>query len=124
MDVFNQFPNTRARFTADGQTAYFITATATGDNNTSRSFVYSLNAEQRRSAVPFTHILQPTAHSYSAHSGRVYCYSDCHCHTRGQCYPNGDANADGNSDSDGCSNFNSDTGSHSNPDAASDVQDH
>ena len=41
---FNQFPNTRARFTADGQTAYVITGTATGDNNTSRSFVYSLNA--------------------------------------------------------------------------------
>ena len=41
---FNQFVNTRARFTADGQTAYIITATATGDNNTSKSFVYSLNA--------------------------------------------------------------------------------
>ncbi len=42
-DGFNQFPNTRARFTPDGQTAYMITGTATGDNNTSRSFVYSLN---------------------------------------------------------------------------------
>ena len=40
---FNQFPSTRARFTADGQAAYIHTATATGDNNTSRSFVYSLN---------------------------------------------------------------------------------
>ena len=39
---FNQFANTRARFTADGQTAYIITGTATGDNNTSKSFVYSL----------------------------------------------------------------------------------
>jgi hypothetical protein len=41
---FNQFPSTRARFTSDAQTAYIMTATATGDNNTSRSFVYSLNA--------------------------------------------------------------------------------
>lgn len=42
-DGFNQFPDTRARFTTDGGTAYIITATATGDNNTSKSFVYSLN---------------------------------------------------------------------------------
>jgi hypothetical protein len=41
---FNQFVTARARFTVDGQTAYLMTATATGDNNTSRSFVYSLNA--------------------------------------------------------------------------------
>jgi hypothetical protein len=41
---FNQLVDTRARFTADGLTAYIITATATGDNNTSKSFVYSLNA--------------------------------------------------------------------------------
>ena len=41
---FNQFVDTRARFTADGQTAYLVTATATGDNNTSKSFVYSINA--------------------------------------------------------------------------------
>jgi IPT/TIG domain-containing protein len=40
---FNQFVDTRARFSADGSTAYLITATATGDNNTSKSFVYSLN---------------------------------------------------------------------------------
>jgi hypothetical protein len=41
---FNQTVDTRARFTADGLTAYLVTATATGDNNTSKSFVYSLNA--------------------------------------------------------------------------------
>ena len=41
---FNQFVNTRPRFTADSQTAYIITGTATGDNNTSKSFVYSLIA--------------------------------------------------------------------------------
>ena len=41
---FNQFVNTRGRFTADGRTVYFVTATATGDNNTSKSFVYSLDA--------------------------------------------------------------------------------
>jgi hypothetical protein len=41
---FNQSVNTRARFTADGKTAYFNTSTATGDNNTSRAFLYSINA--------------------------------------------------------------------------------
>jgi hypothetical protein len=41
---FNQFVDTLARFSPDGSTAYVITATATGDNNTSKSFVYSLNA--------------------------------------------------------------------------------
>jgi len=41
---FNQYVDTRARFTGDGLTAYLVTATATGDNNTSKSFVYSLNA--------------------------------------------------------------------------------
>jgi hypothetical protein len=41
---FNQFVDTRARFTANGQTAYLVTATATGDNATSRSFVYALDA--------------------------------------------------------------------------------
>ena len=41
---FNQFVDTRARFTADGQAAYLVTATATGDNATSRSFVYALDA--------------------------------------------------------------------------------
>ena len=43
-DGFNQFVDTRARFTADGLTAYIITATATGSNDTSRSFVYALDA--------------------------------------------------------------------------------
>jgi hypothetical protein len=43
-DGFNQFVDTRGRFTANGLTAYIITATATGDNNTSKSFVYALNA--------------------------------------------------------------------------------
>jgi PQQ-like domain/IPT/TIG domain len=42
---FNQFPDSRARFSPDGTTAYVITATATGDNNTSRSFVYALDAK-------------------------------------------------------------------------------
>lgn len=41
---FNHFIDTRARFTPNGQTAYIITGTATGDNNTSKSFVYSLDA--------------------------------------------------------------------------------
>src|SRR6185436_12912655 len=37
---FNQFVDTRGRFTEDGQTVYFTTFTATGDNDTSKSFVY------------------------------------------------------------------------------------
>ncbi len=41
---YNQGVSTRGRFSPDGQTVYFMTYTATGDNNTSRSFVYSLNA--------------------------------------------------------------------------------
>jgi hypothetical protein len=41
---FNQTSDARARFTPDGATAYMITYTATGDNNTSRSFIYALNA--------------------------------------------------------------------------------
>jgi hypothetical protein len=40
---FNQSTDTRARFKPDGSTAYVITYTATGDNNTSRSFVYALD---------------------------------------------------------------------------------
>ena len=41
---FNQFVDTRARFREDGLAAYLVTATATGDNATSRSFVYALDA--------------------------------------------------------------------------------
>ncbi len=41
---FNQFVDSRATFTVDGQNAYLVTATATGDNFTSRSFVYALDA--------------------------------------------------------------------------------
>ena len=39
---YNQGVSTRGRFSPDGQTVYFMTFTATGDNNTSRSFVYSI----------------------------------------------------------------------------------
>lgn len=44
-DGFNQMPDSRARFSPDGATAYVMTATATGDNNTSRSFLYALDAD-------------------------------------------------------------------------------
>lgn len=40
---YNQGVSTRGRFSPDGQTVYFMTYTATGDNNTSRSFVYSID---------------------------------------------------------------------------------
>ena len=57
---FNQFPNTRARFTADGQTAYIITGTATGDNNTSKSFVYSLDAGNGTASIPTSVVSRKT----------------------------------------------------------------
>jgi hypothetical protein len=41
---YNQGVSTRGRFSPDGQTVYFMTFTATGNNDTSRSFVYSINA--------------------------------------------------------------------------------
>ena len=40
----NQFVDSRARLRADGQVAYLVTATASGDNATSRSFVNALDA--------------------------------------------------------------------------------
>jgi hypothetical protein len=40
----NQFIDSRARLRGDGQVAYLVTATASGDNATSRSFVYALDA--------------------------------------------------------------------------------
>jgi len=52
-DGFNQFVDTRARFTADGMTA-IITAIATGNNNTSKSFIYAVNASVTGS-IPNAH---------------------------------------------------------------------
>jgi hypothetical protein len=64
---FNQFVTTRARFTADGQTVYVHTATATGDNNTSKSFLYSLNT----AATTTQAVLRSTAISLTtAKTGR------------------------------------------------------
>lgn len=40
---FNQASDTRARFTPDGSTAYIMTFTATGNNDTSASFLYALD---------------------------------------------------------------------------------
>ena len=57
---FNQFVNTRARFTGNGQTAYVITATATGDNNTSKSFVYSLATGNGNPATPTSVVSRKT----------------------------------------------------------------
>lgn len=49
---YNQGVSTRGRFSPDGQTVYYMTYTATGDNNTSRSFVYSINAAAGSSVPP------------------------------------------------------------------------
>jgi len=40
---FNQATDTKARFASDGLSAYLITFTATGNNDTSESFVYALD---------------------------------------------------------------------------------
>lgn len=40
---FNQSTDTKARFAADGLAAYLITFTATGNNDTSESFIYALD---------------------------------------------------------------------------------
>ena len=60
---FNQSTDTRARFTSDGLTAYYTTYTATGDNNTSRSFVYALNtaAETSQALLRSTKLTLTTA---------------------------------------------------------------
>ena len=57
---FNQFVNTRARFTADGQAAYIITGTATGDNDTSKSFIYSLTTGNGNPATPTSVVSRKT----------------------------------------------------------------
>ena len=63
---FNQYVDTRARFNADGQTAYLVTATATGDNNTSKSFVYSINAGGVATPPPTSIAMRSTAITLSA----------------------------------------------------------
>ena len=58
---FNQFVNTRARFTADSQTLYVITATATGDNDSSKSFVYCLGSSNGAPLSP-TNVVSRKTH--------------------------------------------------------------
>ncbi|MBA3544299.1 MAG: IPT/TIG domain-containing protein [Chthoniobacterales bacterium] len=47
---FNQASDTRARFTPDGLTAYMMTFTATGNNDTSASFLYALDTASTTTA--------------------------------------------------------------------------
>jgi putative pyrroloquinoline-quinone binding quinoprotein/IPT/TIG domain-containing protein len=49
---YNQGVSTRGRFSPDAQTIYFLTYTATGDTNTSRSFVYSINTGASSTTPP------------------------------------------------------------------------
>jgi hypothetical protein len=65
---YNQGVSTRGRFSPDGQTVYFMTFTATGDNNTSRSFVYSINTGGSTLPPPPTQgqLLRTTSISLSA----------------------------------------------------------
>src|SRR6185436_20787322 len=67
---FNQFASTRARFAADGRAAYIHTATATGDNNTSKSFVYSLDTSNGAPPPPSP---TPTPASISISGTISYC---------------------------------------------------
>jgi hypothetical protein len=64
---FNQSTDTKARFAPDGQSAYLITLTATGDNNTSESFVYALDT----SASNSTAVLRSTKIAVTAKSART-----------------------------------------------------
>ncbi len=72
---FNQSTDTRARFTPDGSTVYLTTYTATGDNNTSRSFVYALDtaAATSQALLRSTNITLTTAKARTAikATGRV-----------------------------------------------------
>ena len=65
---YNQGVSTRGRFSPDGQTVYFMTYTATGDTNTSRSFVYSINTGGSSTPPPptTTQFLRSTSISLSA----------------------------------------------------------
>lgn len=64
---FNQGVSTRGRFSLDGQTVYFMTYTATGNNDTSRSFVYSINAGgSSEPPPPAAQLLRSTSISLSA----------------------------------------------------------
>lgn len=58
---YNQGVNTRGRFSNGGTTVYYLTSTATGDNNTSRSFVYSVNVNGTSSTPPPTAALLRSA---------------------------------------------------------------
>jgi hypothetical protein len=62
---WNQFVSTRARFALDGTAAYLMTATATGDNETSRSFVYSLNTSSNVQPTPSPTPVAPSLRSTS-----------------------------------------------------------
>ena len=65
---FNQSTDARARFRPDGITAYLTTYTATGDNNTSRSFVYALDttAAASQALLRSTNITLTTAKARTA----------------------------------------------------------
>jgi hypothetical protein len=65
---YNQGVSTRGRFSPDGQTVYFLTYTVTGDTNTSRSFVYSINTGGGSTTPPpaTTQFLRSTSISLSA----------------------------------------------------------
>jgi hypothetical protein len=67
-DGFNQGVSTRGRFSPDGQAVYFMTYTATGDNNTSRSFVYAINTGGSSTTPPpsTSQFLRSTSISLSA----------------------------------------------------------
>jgi hypothetical protein len=66
---YNQGVSTRGRFSTDGRTVYFMTYTATSDNTTSRSFLYSIIAADGSTVPPpptQAQLLRSTSISLSA----------------------------------------------------------
>jgi hypothetical protein len=66
---FNQFVDSRARFSADGSTVYIVTTTATGDNGTSKSFVHSINASESELRPDSTSLTDPPGPGSIAREG-------------------------------------------------------
>jgi hypothetical protein len=66
---YNQEVTTRGRFSKSGDTVYFMTCTATGNNDTSRSFLYSLNLSSNTPALG-SNTLRITAINLSVKSQR------------------------------------------------------
>lgn len=68
---FNQYVDTRARFSADGQTVYLITAIATGGLVTDRCFLYALSTGSTQTPPPTSTLLHSSSILLSARTTRT-----------------------------------------------------